>query len=74
MSSILKGIAASNGIAIAKAYRLVEPDLSFDKKSVENADEEVARFQKAISTSKSELEAIRDKAREDLGGRQGPDL
>ncbi|OAT83270.1 phosphoenolpyruvate--protein phosphotransferase [Bacillus sp. MKU004] len=67
MSSILKGIAASNGIAIAKAYRLVEPDLSFDKKSVENADEEVARFQKAISTSKSELEAIRDKAREDLG-------
>jgi phosphoenolpyruvate-protein phosphotransferase (PTS system enzyme I) len=67
MSSILKGIAASNGIAIAKAYRLVEPDLSFDKKSVENAEEEVARFQAAISTSKSELEAIRDKAREDLG-------
>ncbi|WP_175988630.1 phosphoenolpyruvate--protein phosphotransferase [Bacillus sp. Marseille-Q1617] len=67
MSSILKGIAASNGIAIAKAYRLVEPDLNFEKKSVENADEEVARFQAAISTSKSELEAIRDKAREDLG-------
>jgi phosphoenolpyruvate-protein phosphotransferase (PTS system enzyme I) len=67
MSSILKGIAASNGIAIAKAYRLVEPDLSFEKKSVESAEEEVARFQAAISTSKSELEAIRDKAREDLG-------
>ncbi|NQD64695.1 phosphoenolpyruvate--protein phosphotransferase [Bacillus haikouensis] len=67
MSSILKGIAASNGIAIAKAYRLVEPDLSFDKKSVENAEEEVARFQAAISTSKSELEAIRDKAMVDLG-------
>ncbi|MCA1056630.1 phosphoenolpyruvate--protein phosphotransferase [Rossellomorea aquimaris] len=67
MSSILKGIAASNGIAIAKAYRLVEPDLSFEKKSVENAEEEVARFQAAISTSKSELEAIRDKAREELG-------
>ena len=31
MSSLLKGIAASNGIAIAKAYRLVEPDLSFEK-------------------------------------------
>ncbi|MGR3763653.1 phosphoenolpyruvate--protein phosphotransferase [Rossellomorea sp. NS-SX7] len=67
MSSILKGIAASNGIAIAKAYRLVEPDLTVEKKSVENADEEAARFQAAISTSKSELEAIRDKAREDLG-------
>lgn len=31
MSTILKGIAASNGIAIGKAYRLVEPDLSFEK-------------------------------------------
>lgn len=67
MSSLLKGIAASNGIAIAKAYRLVEPDLSFEKKSVDNAEQEVSRFQEAIATSKSELEAIRDKARVDLG-------
>jgi phosphoenolpyruvate-protein phosphotransferase (PTS system enzyme I) len=67
MSSILKGVAASNGIAIAKAYRLVEPNLSFDKKSIENTAEEVTRFQQALSTSVSELEAIRDKAREDLG-------
>ncbi|MBN8191663.1 phosphoenolpyruvate--protein phosphotransferase [Bacillus sp. NTK074B] len=67
MSSLLKGIAASNGIAIAKAYRLVEPDLSFEKKSVDNAEEEVTRFLEAIATSKSELEAIRDKARVDLG-------
>ena len=67
MSSLLKGIAASNGIAIAKAYRLVEPDLSFEKKIVDNAEQEVSRFQDAIATSKSELEAIRDKARVDLG-------
>ncbi|WP_341357834.1 phosphoenolpyruvate--protein phosphotransferase [Rossellomorea sp. y25] len=67
MSSLLKGIAASNGIAIAKAYRLVEPDLSFEKKNVDNAEREVSRFQEAIATSKSELEAIRDKARIDLG-------
>ncbi|MEW4309658.1 phosphoenolpyruvate--protein phosphotransferase [Rossellomorea marisflavi] len=67
MSSLLNGIAASNGIAIAKAYRLVEPDLSFEKKAVDNVEAEVSRFQDAISTSKTELEAIRDKAREDLG-------
>ncbi|MGD6958077.1 phosphoenolpyruvate--protein phosphotransferase [Rossellomorea aquimaris] len=67
MSSLLKGIAASNGIAIAKAYRLVEPDLSFEKKNVNDAEQEVSRFQEAIATSKSELEAIRDKARVDLG-------
>ncbi|MEH7097616.1 phosphoenolpyruvate--protein phosphotransferase [Neobacillus vireti] len=65
--TFLKGIAASNGIAIAKAYRLVEPDLSFEKKSVEDVTAEVERFRKAMEISKSELEAIREKARVDLG-------
>lgn len=65
--SFLHGIAASSGIAIAKAYRLVEPNLSFDKKKVEDVSSEVERFQSALNTSKSELEAIRDKARVDLG-------
>ena len=65
--TFLKGIAASNGIAIAKAYRLVEPDLSFEKKSVEDVQLEVERFRKAMEVSKSELEAIRDKAQVDLG-------
>ncbi|KON89299.1 phosphoenolpyruvate-protein phosphotransferase [Sporosarcina globispora] len=65
--SFLNGIAASSGIAIAKAYRLVEPDLSFDKKTVENADQEVERFQSALAESKGELEVIRDNANKDLG-------
>lgn len=30
MSNYINGIAASDGVAIAKAYLLVEPDLSFD--------------------------------------------
>ncbi|MEZ1999405.1 hypothetical protein QUC70_10180, partial [Staphylococcus aureus] len=29
MSKLIKGIAASDGVAIAKAYLLVEPDLTF---------------------------------------------
>ena len=28
MSKLIKGIAASDGVAIAKAYLIVEPDLS----------------------------------------------
>ena len=28
---ILQGIAASSGISMAKAYRLIEPDLTFEK-------------------------------------------
>lgn len=31
----LQGIAASDGIAIARAYRLMEPDLTFEKKTGE---------------------------------------
>ncbi len=32
MAEHLKGIAASDGIATAKAYLLVQPDLSFQKR------------------------------------------
>ncbi|WP_350346178.1 phosphoenolpyruvate--protein phosphotransferase [Heyndrickxia faecalis] len=67
MSTILKGIAASNGIAIAKAYRLVEPDLSFEKRSVQNVSDELKRFDTAVSESKSELQAIREHAMKALG-------
>ncbi len=63
----INGIAASNGIAIAGAYRLVEPDLSFDKKTIEDATSEVKRFEEAMSKAKSELEAIRDHAKNELG-------
>jgi phosphoenolpyruvate-protein phosphotransferase (PTS system enzyme I) len=64
---LLQGIAASRGIAIAKAYRLVEPDLSCKKKMVEDVEEEVKRLQLAIDTSKIELESIREKAIIELG-------
>ena len=67
MSTILKGIAASNGIAIAKAYRLVEPDLTVQKKEIESPEAEVDRFEKAIRQSRSELEMIRDHAKKELG-------
>ncbi|WP_045515471.1 phosphoenolpyruvate--protein phosphotransferase [Neobacillus niacini] len=65
--TFLQGIAASNGIAIAKAYRLVEPNLSFEKKTVEEITSEVNRFKAAIEKSKAELEAIRDRAHIELG-------
>lgn len=66
--TILKGIAASSGIAIAKAYRLVEPDFSFERKTITESDMEVERFQKALATSKTELAAIHEKANTELGG------
>ncbi|MED3552388.1 phosphoenolpyruvate--protein phosphotransferase [Cytobacillus praedii] len=65
--SFLNGIAASSGIAIAKAYRLVEPDLSFEKKTIKDSMEEIARLHTALAASKSELEVIRDNALKKLG-------
>ncbi|MBO0475858.1 phosphoenolpyruvate--protein phosphotransferase [Vagococcus sp. DIV0080] len=67
MTKQLKGIAVSDGIAVAKAYLLVEPDLSFEKKSIENVDQEVARLADALTQSTAELQAIRDKAAKSLG-------
>ncbi|WP_018930943.1 phosphoenolpyruvate--protein phosphotransferase [Gracilibacillus lacisalsi] len=65
--SQLTGIAASNGIAIAKAYKLAIPDLSFDKKKVDDTTNEIERLTKALEVSKSELEKIKEHARTSLG-------
>lgn len=67
MTKQLKGIAVSDGIAVAKAYLLVEPDLSFEKRSVENVEAEAARLSDALSQSTKDLQAIRDKAVKTLG-------
>ncbi|AZB42595.1 phosphoenolpyruvate--protein phosphotransferase [Bacillus sp. FJAT-42376] len=63
----LKGIGASAGIAIAKAYRLEEPDLTVTKTTVADQDAEIRRFEEAIQKSKSELEKIKDHALKELG-------
>lgn len=64
---MLKGIAASDGVAIAKAYLLVQPDLSFDKKNVEDTAAEESRLDGALAKSTTELQAIREKAAQSLG-------
>ena len=67
MTKILKGIAASDGIAAAKAYMLVQPDLSFSETSIDDPETEIKRLDDAVEASKSELELIKQKATENLG-------
>ncbi|MDX1807054.1 MAG: phosphoenolpyruvate--protein phosphotransferase [Paenisporosarcina sp.] len=55
----LSGIAASNGIAIAKAFRLENPELIVEKTTISNTEAELTRFEAALSQSKSELETIK---------------
>ncbi|EGQ3241405.1 phosphoenolpyruvate--protein phosphotransferase [Staphylococcus pseudintermedius] len=67
MSNIIKGIAASDGVAIAKAYLLVEPDLSFSNEKTDQPEAEVQKFNEALNNSKIELTKIRNYAEEQLG-------
>ena len=67
MTSMLKGIAASSGVAVAKAYLLVQPDLSFETVTVENIENEEARLDAALAAAQSELQIIKDKAVDSLG-------
>ena len=67
MTTMLKGIAASSGVAVAKAYLLVQPDLSFETKTIADTANEEARLDAALATSQSELQLIKDKAVTTLG-------
>lgn len=61
------GIAASSGIAIAKAFRLENPELNIERKMIQDIDSEIERFEKALTRSQEELEAIRKHALKELG-------
>lgn len=67
MTSQVSGIAASDGIAQAKAYLLIEPDLTVEKTSVTDTGAEKDRLTKAIDESKEQLGKIRSIAAEALG-------
>lgn len=66
MSKLIKGIAASDGVAIAKAYLLVEPDLSFTNEKITDTDAEIKKFRNALEASKIELTKIRNNAEKSL--------
>ena len=66
MSQIIKGIAASDGIGIAKAYLLIDPDLSFEKKTIDDPATEYERVEKAFSASIADLATIKQNAKSRL--------
>lgn len=70
MTSPLYGIAASEGIAIAKTYRLESPSLQFDKKTIADPQQEVERLNSALAASTQELELIRDQAEKQIGPKE----
>ncbi|MFE9276950.1 phosphoenolpyruvate--protein phosphotransferase [Paenibacillus glucanolyticus] len=63
----LKGIAASAGIAIARAFTLEHPDYSVTEKQVTDTDAELAKLDAALAQSQAELEAIKARTLQELG-------
>lgn len=70
MMSTLTGIAASNGIAIARAFRLETPDLQIEKKAIEDIGHEQERFESALAKSASELEMIQEKTAKQISEKE----
>ena len=67
MSLLIKGIGASSGIAIAKAFKLESHELKIEKKKVQDTEGELKKFDDAIAKSKAELEVIKDRAQTEMG-------
>lgn len=63
----IQGIAVSDGISFAKAYCLKDLDLSFEKVTVLDVQEELERFKAAMGKAKKELQEIYEIAQGKFG-------
>ena len=66
---MLKGIAASAGISIAKAYKLESPKVEIVKKEGDPA-KEVEKFNAALEKTKTDIEGVKERASERLSAEE----
>ncbi len=59
---MLKGIAASAGVAVAKVYKLEIPTMEIVKKEGVDAASEVEKFNAALEKTKTDIEGIKERA------------
>ena len=65
-----KGIAASRGIGIGSICRLIEHDLSFEAKMIDDSEAEKKRFQKAIDAFVEDTNAMAEDIRKNIGPKE----
>ena len=66
---MLKGIAASQGISIAKVYKLEQPVLNIERKEA-NKEEELAKLDAAFKKTVSDVEKIKEVASKSLAAEE----
>ncbi|NCC55001.1 MAG: phosphoenolpyruvate--protein phosphotransferase [Erysipelotrichia bacterium] len=59
---MLKGIAASAGVAVAKVYKLEIPAMDIVKKEGVDTSAEIAKFNAALEKTKTDIEGIKERA------------
>ena len=65
-----KGIEASRGIGIGSICLIVERDLSFESKHIDDTDAEKARFNSAIEKFKAETAEMAENIRKNIGPKE----
>lgn len=70
MSTFFKGVAASPGIAIAKAFRYANTEHIPQQKTVSDTEGEISRFRQAVDQAKEEIEQIRQLTEQRLGAQK----
>ena len=70
MTHIMTGVAASPGIAIAKAFRLTSTVHIPQKQTIKDTLAEVGRFRQAVERAKGEIEGIRQLTVQRLGAQK----
>ena len=63
----ISGIAASAGIAVARAFILKHPDYTITKTNVSDVEAEVVKFNDALAKSNAELQSIKERTLAELG-------
>jgi len=66
---MLKGIAASQGIAIAKVYKFQQPELNVTQVKA-NPEEEIAKLTAALKKTVSDIETVKTRAAENLSAEE----
>jgi phosphoenolpyruvate-protein phosphotransferase (PTS system enzyme I) len=67
MSKKIKGIGASEGVAVAKVLLLVEEELKIVKKTITNQEAEIKKVEEAVKKSVNELDKLKEMTEKKLG-------
>ena len=59
---MIKGIAASAGVAVSKVFKLDHPKFEIEEKKVDSVEEELKRLEEAIKASQNDIQTIKEKA------------